>query len=50
MDTIDSRNPNNLGTKMNDSEKDVEKSYVEQDHQLIKKNTRAIVLDKLTTR
>ena len=35
--------------KVNDSEKNVEKSYVVQDHHLIKK-TRVIVLDKLTAR
>ena len=35
--------------KMNDSEKNVEKNYVVQDHHLIK-NTRVIVLDKLTAR
>ena len=34
--------------KINDSEKNVEKSYVVQDHHLIK-NTRIISLDKLTT-
>ena len=35
--------------KIDDSEKNVEKSYVVQDHHLIK-NTRIIALDKLTTR
>ena len=35
--------------KINDSGKNVEKSYVVQDHHLIK-NTRVIVLDKLTAR
>ena len=35
--------------KINDSEKNVEKSYVVQDHHLIK-NTRIIALDKLTAR
>ena len=35
--------------KINDSEKNVEKSYVEHDHHLIK-NTKVIVLDKLTMR
>ena len=35
--------------KINDSEKNVEKSYVAQDHHLIK-NTRIVVLDKLTAR
>ena len=43
MDTIDSRNPTNLKTTINDSEKNVETNYVVQDHHLIK-NTRAIVL------
>ena len=36
MDAIDSRNPTNLKQKINDSEKNVEKSYVVQDHHLIK--------------
>ena len=35
--------------KLNDNEKNVEKSYVVQDHDLIK-NTRIIALDKLTAR
>ena len=35
--------------KINDSEKNVEKKYVVQDHHLIK-NTRVIVSEKLTTR
>ena len=35
--------------KINDSEKNVEKKYVVQDHHLIK-NTRVIVLEKLTAR
>ena len=35
--------------KLNDSEKNVEKSYVVQDHHLIK-STRIIALDKLTAR
>ena len=35
--------------KINDSEKNVEKNHVVQDHHLIK-NTRVIVLDKLTAR
>ena len=35
--------------KLNDSEKNVEKSYVVQHHHLIK-NTRITVLDKLTAR
>ena len=35
--------------KINDSEKNVENSYVVQDHHL-NKNTRKIALDKLTTR
>ena len=35
--------------KINDSEKNVEKSYVVQDHHRIK-NTRIIVLDELTAR
>ena len=35
--------------KINDSEKIVETNYVVQDHRLIK-NTKAIVLDKLTAR
>ena len=35
--------------KINDSDKNVEKSYVVQDYHLIK-NTRIIALDKLTTR
>ena len=37
MDAINSRNPTNLETKkINDSEKNVETSYLEQDHHLIK--------------
>ena len=47
MDAIDSRNPTNLETKKNDSEKNVKKKYVVEDHHLIK-NTRVIVLGKLT--
>ena len=47
MDGIDSRHPTSLETK-NDSERDIEKKYVLQDHHLIK-NTRVTVLDKLTT-
>ena len=47
MDGIDSLNPTNL--KINDSEKNVEKKYVLQDHHLIK-NTRVIVLEKITAR
>ena len=39
MDGIDSLNPTNL--KINDSEKNVEKKYVLQDHHLIK-NTNCI--------
>ena len=35
--------------KINDSEKNIETNYVVQDHHLIK-NTRVIVLEKLTTR
>ena len=35
--------------KINDSEKNVEKSYVVRDHHLIE-NTRVILLDKLTAR
>ena len=35
--------------KIDDSEKNVEKSYVVQDHHLIK-NTRVIILDKLTAK
>ena len=35
--------------KINDSEKNVDKNHVVQDHHLIK-NTRVIVLDKLTAR
>ena len=51
MDTIALCNPTNLETKKkkNDSEKNVEANYVIQDHHLIK-NTRAIVLHKLTAR
>ena len=51
MDAIDSRNSNNLiwKQKVNDSEKKVEKSYIVQDHHLIK-NTIVTVLDKLTAR
>ena len=47
MDGIDSLNPTNL--KVNDSEKNVEKKYVLQDHHLIK-NTRVIALEKVTAR
>ena len=47
VDVINSRNPTNL--EKNDSEKNVEKNIVLQDHHLIK-NTRVIVLDKLTAR
>ena len=47
MDGIDSHHPTSLETK-NDSERDIEKKYVLQDHHLIK-NTRVTVLDKLTT-
>ena len=49
MDAIDSRNPTNLETKINDSRKNDEKMYVVQGHHLIK-NTRVIVLEKLTAR
>ena len=47
VDVINSRNPTNL--EKNDSEKNVEKNIALQDHHLIK-NTRVIVLDKLTAR
>ena len=47
MDGIDSLNPTNL--KKNGCEKNVEKKYVLQDHHLTK-NTRVIVLEKLTAR
>ena len=47
MNGIDSLDPTNL--KLNDSEKNVEKKYVLQDHHLIK-NTRVIVLEKVTAR
>ena len=49
MDAIDSDNSTNLEKKLNDSEENVEKCYVVQDHYLIK-NTRIIALDKLTAR
>ena len=37
MDATDSRNPINLETKINDSKKIIENSYVIQDHHLKKK-------------
>ena len=49
MDTIDSRSPLIWKQKINDSKKNVETNYVVQDHHLTK-NTRAIVLHKLTAR
>ena len=48
MDAIDLNNPTNLETKKIIAKKMLKK-YVVQDHHLIK-NTRVIVLDKLTAR